>query len=214
MTDLIIFGGRSSDKFLKTHPCVIVIHHCHNHPIEASDVLRFRRPNPHVVDTFLEMYRKEHSPSSALSTHQYDIQMKHPEDWFEILADGSACPNLQWCYHLYRKTFLKEYGPASGEGMVESLSGAIEKYNAESGSVCAVVKKFQETDLIVALCSPLMKRVHRLLKSSGEINFLDSGGSMDRHNSRVFTILAPSVAGALPLGMIITSSESEDVLSE
>ncbi|XP_026286606.2 uncharacterized protein LOC113212209 [Frankliniella occidentalis] len=160
------------------------------------------------------MYRKDHSPSSALTTHQYDIQIKHPENWFEILADGAECPNLQWCYHLYRKTFLKEYGPASGEGMVQSLSAAVEKYNKESGSVCAAVKKYNEIDLVVVLCSPLMKRVHKLLKSSGEINFLDSGGSMDRHNSRIFTILAPSVAGALPLGMVITSSESEDALTE
>ncbi|KAK3916869.1 Hemoglobin subunit beta [Frankliniella fusca] len=205
---------RSSDKFLKTHPCVIELQHCHNHPTKACDVLRFRRPTQRVVEIFLDMYRKEHSPSSALSTHQYDIQIQHPENWFEILADGAECPNLQWCYYLYRKTFLKEYGPASGEGMLQSLTAAVKKYNEDAGSECAAVKKFEETDLLVVLCSPLMKRVHTLLKSSGEINFLDAGGSMDRDNSRIFTVLAPSVAGALPLGMIITSSESEDVLTE
>ncbi|KAJ1518955.1 hypothetical protein ONE63_011443 [Megalurothrips usitatus] len=205
---------RSADKLLKTFPCEIILHNCHNHPIHASDALRHRRPTSRITDIFLELYRKDHSPSSALSTHKYDLQVKHPKDWFEVLADGAECPNLQWCYHLYRKTFLKEYGPSSGQGMLKSLSEAIDKYNAEVGSVCAIVETCRGDDLIIAFCSPLMKRVHQHLKSSGEINFLDSGGSMDRHNSRIFTFLAPSVAGALPLGMIITSSESEDVLSE
>ena len=59
-----------------------------------------------------------------------------------------------------------------------------------------------------------MKRVHKYLRSSGEIIFVDAGGMMDRQNSRVFTLLAPSVAGALPVGLIISSSESQAVLTE
>jgi len=191
-----------------------MLHHCHNHPLQAADAMRHRRPNQETRAFFLDSYKKGHSPSSALSTRQYDLQIQNPDNWFEILADGALCPNLQWCYYLYRSEFEKNYGPASGPGMVESLTSAIEKYNEECGSACAVAKTFEESDLIVAICSPLMKRVHQHLKASGEINFMDAGGSMDRHNSRVFTLLAPSVAGALPLGLIITSSESEPVITE
>jgi len=37
---------------------------------------------------------------------------------------------------------------------------------------------------------------------------------MDRHNSRVFLLLSTSAAGALPLGIIITYSESEKNISQ
>lgn len=205
---------RSKDELLKTFPCEIIIQHCHNHPLHAADSLRFRRASKKVKDTFLELFKSNHSPSSALSTYKYDIQVKNPDNWFEILADGAHCPNLQWCYNIYRESFSKEYGAPTGEAMVKSLSAAVDKYNQECGSKCAMMETFEGTDLIVVLCSPLMKRVHQHLRSSGEMNFLDSGGCMDRHNSRVFTFLAPSVAGALPLGMIISSSESEKVLGE
>ncbi|KAK3933143.1 Aggrecan core protein [Frankliniella fusca] len=128
------------------------------------------------------------------------------------MADGAKCPNLQWCYHLYRKMFKKEYGEPTGLAMIDALRSLVAKYNEDCGSVCAKVETFG-SEVVVVLCSPLMKRVHEYLKASGEMLFLDSGGMMDRQNSRVFTFLAPSVAGALPMGMIITSSESEDVLT-
>jgi hypothetical protein len=43
--------------------------------------------------------------------------------------------------------------------------------------------------------------------------FVDSSGIMHVLNCRVFTFLTASVAGALPLGILIVSSESEEVLS-
>jgi hypothetical protein len=66
--------------------------------------------------------------------------------------------------------------------------------------------------LVLAICSPLMKRVFEL-RTSHEIMFMDSSGNMDRHNSRVFLLLAPSAAGALPLGIIVTFSETEKNIS-
>ncbi|XP_071512007.1 uncharacterized protein [Diadema antillarum] len=60
----------------------------------------------------------------------------------------------------------------------------------------------------VAICTPLMKRVHENIKNSGEMIFLDSSGNCDHHNSRIFVVLTHSSAGGLPLGMIIMTSES------
>ncbi|KAK3932908.1 Hydroxylamine reductase [Frankliniella fusca] len=204
---------RSKDKHLKTHPMEIIIQHCHNHALQAVDSLCHRRPKPEVEKKFHIMFSNNHSPSSALKTHLYDIRVQYPDNWFEIMADTSECPSQRWCYHQYYKQFQKAYGAPDGEAMLTSLSEAIEKYNKECGSTCAAMKRLGN-DLIVVLCSPLMKRVHEKLKSSEEMGFLDSGGCMDRQNTRIFTFLAPSVAGALPTGIIMTSSESEDVILE
>jgi hypothetical protein len=48
-------------------------------------------------------------------------------------------------------------------------------------------------DVIVAICTPLMKRIHRYIKHSAEIVFVDAGGSMDRLNMRVFLLMTFSV---------------------
>lgn len=190
------------------------IQHCHNHPLEAADSLRHRRPSDKVTEIFHNLFKSGHSPASALRTHQYDIQMEAGEEFYKVLGDGRECPNLQWCYFQYYKIFEQAYGAADGDAMLKSLSQAIEKYNSECGSVCAASKKFDDSDYLVVLCSPLMKRVHKYLKSSGEMAFIDSGGQMDRHNTRIFPILAPSVMGALPVGLILTSSESERIVTE
>lgn len=97
--------------------------------------------------------------------------------------------------------------------MMQSLKKFVAKYNEDCGSVCSKVMETEDGQyIIVVICSPLMKRVHKLLKASSEIAFMDTSGCMDRHLSKVFMIMTASVAGALPLGIIVTSSEAEAVL--
>ena len=67
--------------------------------------------------------------------------------------------------------------------------------------------------VIVALCTPLMKRVHSLIKNSGEMMFMDAGGCMDRLNYRVFLLLTHSPAGGLPIGVLITPNEQCQTIS-
>jgi len=67
--------------------------------------------------------------------------------------------------------------------------------------------------VIVTLCTPLMKRVHSLIKNSGEMMFMDAGGCMDRRNYRVFLVLTHSPAGGLPIGVLITPNEQCQTIS-
>ena len=66
---------------------------------------------------------------------------------------------------------------------------------------------------IIALCTPLMQRVHATWQFSQELVFVDSSGNMDRQECWVFLFLMHSPCGALPLGVVITSSESESTLT-
>ncbi|KAK3889775.1 hypothetical protein Pcinc_006336 [Petrolisthes cinctipes] len=67
-------------------------------------------------------------------------------------------------------------------------------------------------NLCIALCTKLMKRVHQNVRQSSEMVFVDASGGVDRHGCRVFLFMTHSAAGGLPLGLLITSSESEKVL--
>ena len=68
--------------------------------------------------------------------------------------------------------------------------------------------------MLVALCSPLMRRAHQFLPQSEELVFIDSSGGVDRSGCRIFLMLTNSPAGRVPLGALITTSESEKVISE
>lgn len=111
-------------------------------------------------------------------------------------------------YRLYAKIFKKQYGAASGDEMYVDLERKVHEFNEQQGQLCAKIEVTPEHQTIVAICTPLMKRVHENVKSSGEIIFVDSSGNCDRHNSRIFVVLTHSSAGGLPLGMLVTTSES------
>ena len=123
--------------------------------MKCADTLRHRRPTEEVLASFQSLFHSGHSPSSALHTHKYDLQVKHGERFFEILADGDYCPSLQWCYYKYYTIFNEAYGPPDGEAMFESLQKAVEEYNKACKDTCAAVQKFESRDVIVALCSLL-----------------------------------------------------------
>ncbi|GFV79409.1 SWIM-type domain-containing protein [Trichonephila clavipes] len=62
---------------------------------------------------------------------------------------------------------------------------------------------------VMALCTPLMHRVHKLIKHSGDLVFVDSYGEMDEPNScRVLMLVTYSSIGAIPLGCLVMTSES------
>jgi len=141
--------------------------------------------------------------------YKIDLQSKHGDEYFKIIADGSKCPTRKWCYDLYYKMFKQQYGAPSDEQMVVCLKKCILQYNEINKMECAMLEE-DSGSLILAICSPLMKRVLIELRTSHEIMFMDSSGNMDRHNSRVFLLFVPSVAGALPVGIIVTFSETEN----
>ena len=50
-----------------------------------------------------------------------------------------------------------------------------------------------------------------MLLHSEEMCFIDSTGNLDRDGCRVSLLLTHSVAGGVPLGIIVTTSESEEI---
>ncbi|KAJ8346648.1 hypothetical protein SKAU_G00280490 [Synaphobranchus kaupii] len=54
---------------------------------------------------------------------------------------------------------------------------------------------------------------HAKLRENGEMIFIDSSGNCVRHNHRIFLLLTHSSAGGLPLGGLITTSESQTTIT-
>jgi len=101
---------RSKDIYLKEYPCEIDIYFVHNHLLNNAEALRHRNPTEELETIFFEYYSNNHSPSSALEMYKIDLQSKHGDKYFKIIADGSKCPTRKWCYDLYYKIFNNNMG--------------------------------------------------------------------------------------------------------
>ena len=158
------------------HPCEITLKWNHNHPIFAADVLR-RQKVLSDVDLKLEsLFRNCHSPSTALECIKMEIEDNLlSEDQLEMkLADQSIRPDYFHCHYVFKKLIKKEYGD---QGNNKKLDEFIVKINDDFGEKCVASEDFQSSK-IIALCTPFMKRVHKYIKESGELMFVDSSGGI------------------------------------
>ena len=58
-----------------------------------------------------------------------------------------------------------------------------------------------EQSLILAICTPLMSRVHQHIYQSKELVFVDASSSFEDFNNALFVMSTSSAAGGLPLGI-------------
>jgi hypothetical protein len=138
-------------------PCTVDMNFSHNHSLKSADVLRFRRVCKEVEAKLLDLFRKGHSPASALESHKVDIQLEN-EEYKHLLADKKYWPDYGSCYRLYRKEISGAYGEGDREATHNFLEKKIDDYNREAGSRCIILEQVGK-EKIIAICTPLMKHV-------------------------------------------------------
>ena len=151
-----------------------------------------------------------------------------------VLADRSSNPIYSDVYYTYKKWRVKQHGEPNGEKMFEKLEEIIKDYNErhKSQGGKAHLQKFEktvdtkslswdakpgsnkDTPLVLAVCTPLMARAHVMLRQANELVYCDGTASLDRYNYPTFIMSTSSSGGGVPLGVVITSGESEDTLTE
>lgn len=192
-------------------PCEIYMRLAHNHPIEACDALRFRPVGNEVKESLKALYHQGHTPATALEVIKIDLMTNHPDNYEELLADRQVCPDYQACYYLYVQEFEHEYGPVNSRDH-KFLILKLEEYNKMCGDIPSAKWNITPEETIIVICTPLMRRVHRLTPEAGEIVFIDSSGTVDRDGHRIFLMLTHNESGGVPLGVMITTSESTATL--
>ena len=66
---------------------------------------------------------------------------------------------------------------------------------------------------MMACCDPVSSRVHEVLKESGSIVFCDATSNIDRQDSKFFQMLTVGPCGGLPLGFVLISRETVEMLT-
>ena len=123
--------------------------------------------------------------------------------WFAAYPKANF---IIWHFRLFKEAFKEEYGDLSPTDLTKQVLQSVERLNGEG--VIRIKAEQSNGQLVIAFVTPIMLRVHKKLKHSGELVFMDATGTLDRFNHRVFLLMTHSPAGGLPLGCIVTSSES------
>ena len=230
------------EPFLCTHPTVFKISFNHNHPIKSAHVLSFRPVSDETKQKIFEYFQKGHTASSAYHWHETKLFLDSNEDQMSIV-DRAANPNKSDFSRLYEEWRTSELGSDNGKPMFDQLQAEIDAYNAAMGSKggnvilqrfvgtvdvdhtsdsdseeCPKKKRLKsnerEVPMVVAICTPLMSRVHQFVQQSGEMVFCDSTSTLDRFNTSLFVLSMSNACGGLPLGVIITSDEQEETVTQ
>ena len=198
-------------RFSADWPAVATFRRPHNHST-TSDVVLKHRPLGSVSRQRLRcLFQKGHKPSSALRCLKTELKIKHGDDYDRIAGDTYNVPTLSIAHKLYRSEYQKETGSLVGEHTTSDLQSIVSQYCEESGGTakCGSIGD----NLFVALCSPLMSRVHELMAGSCELMMVDVvAGRRRKCHHWIYSLLTPSSAGMLPLGIIITDNRSDEVL--
>lgn len=97
--------------------------------------------------------------------------------------------------------------------ILQDIRQQIDKYNSEQREDSAAVDTTEDGQVVVAICTPFMKRVHTCIAESGDVLLINSFWSCDDKNLKIFVLLCHSVERGLPLGVIITSEETQSTIS-
>lgn len=84
---------------------------------------------------------------------------EHEDDYYLVAGDRASCPDISWVYHLYYNVFKAKCDSGSDVGMLKSFERFVANYNSEVGENCAMCKCFEDNNFVIAIMSPLVKRI-------------------------------------------------------
>ena len=136
---------------------------------------------------------------------RYHHQLKHSlESDMSLLADKRLNPSLKIVQHLRHKWITQEHGGVEDFSVV----AAIQKTGLER-PLDRIRCEATERGFVAVLVTEFMLRVHELLPSASEVMFCDTTSHVDRTNCSLTILVCASPAGGMPLGVIISSTQTK-----
>ena len=222
-------------KYRGTHKAHVKFIFHHNHPIESAHVLGFRPVAEATKVTYTQLFSSGHSASSAHHHYEEEVLKEQGQGSIADNAINPGVQWVHRFYREWRcnifgeengkelfdrlreevRLYNEQYSDVGGKAILQAYSETIsEERGSESDSDDMKPQKPKKTKkvkstqpFILALCTPLMSRVHEHVLQSAELIFCDSSSSLDRFNVSLFIISTSHPAGGLPLGVVITKKK-------
>ena len=195
-------------------PLELTIIYDHNHSIESANAVKFHDVAQETKDKFMELFNNAHSASSAYQEYKNRLLKEHGDIYVTVSADRSIMPDYKWVFNFHAAYMQKAFGKINSPEAYENAVKKVREYNEKQNDALCTIDQTEDGETIVAVCDFLSRRVHKVLPQAGDIVYVDATSNLDRQDSKLIKFMTCSPAGGLPLGFLITSSESEKVLKE
>ena len=199
----------SNAKFL----CTITLQYEHNHAVDCAQASMFQPVSEETKAKFTELFQAGHGASSAYHSYKTQFHSDHQEDYLRASASRSSMPDYRWVSYVYGEYVKARYSDINSPETFRLATEQVRKYNELHKSELAVIHQFPTGDYYVAVADTFHRRVHTNLKQSGDICVVDGTSNLDLSDSKYYRFITCSPAGGLPIGWIVCSNESEEMLT-
>ncbi|KAG0419677.1 hypothetical protein HPB47_003945 [Ixodes persulcatus] len=201
-------GSKQNDPYLRRDvplATVIRMNTQHSHSTQSADALRLLRGTRTTRQTFMGYFSDGMAVSEARRLHESKLCME--ENGPELLANGALNPlarTVQHWHTVWRSACF-------GGGPIDALSKLEEKaplYAAQGTSV-TVSRSDTSSCWAVLVVTPIMRRA-QALEAARDIVFIDSTSSCDTTKCTVTVVLVATMAGAVPLAVLLHNEQSTE----
>lgn len=144
--------------------CYVDVEWEHNHSVETLEASNFRDLSFECIEKVNKLYESGHTPSTTRQQYLKELRTTCIDEltYHEKKADRSVTPRKRDFNHLCRKFGEEKFG-GKGPLMFEKLEEKLQDYKKShpGATVNHQLYEGDETPLIIAIVSPLMKRVHK-----------------------------------------------------
>ena len=147
--------------------------------------MRYRPVSEECKEAFINLFKEDHTPSSALAHYKKYVSGTLPENDIVSMADRSIVPDFFWVFHFYSKYAEDNFGSVNGPKALNRTKDRINLYNEKHGMVLAKIEQLDDGEIVVAICDKFCRRVHEYVHQSGDIVLMDSTSNLDRHDTKL-----------------------------
>ena len=202
----IHFTAGKSRNVRSQNPCIITISGNHNHDINTAASLSNLKIADETKLMFKHYFEQGLTASQALQHHQTKLWVS---EGITAVANTRINPKPRSVYHMWQCWRSNAYGSYVGS----NVYAAIKNYALENPDL-HIELKLMGSAFVCAVVTPLMMRVHKLVPLAAEIVFVNSTTNLDQTNCTLTVFLCGSPIGALPLGVVISTSQDQDSYTE
>ncbi|KAK8753814.1 hypothetical protein OTU49_001737, partial [Cherax quadricarinatus] len=184
----------------------ISLSYVHNHSVMFKEVLQYKSVKKEIVEMFHKYFSEGHSPTSSHHFHEARLWLRVSAA--ELLTDETINPKIQTIQYMsdqwekcnsviVKKSKFNEKSEDFFNAVCEKVDELSHKINVQYFLV--------KVPLSVALVTPMMKRVHNIPEAS-LIVFVNTVNNCGQDKCSITYFVCASVAGVLPLGVVIVSN--------
>lgn len=149
-------------------PFILNLEWRHNHSVSSLQAWSYKDIPKNVLDDIKSMYKRGLTPSMAFREYMQDLRNKCSSDieYHLFKADRSKCPRRGDFYNIYTHFCVELYGAKNGEIMFSTLKEKLKEIQESLPGMVYKEVDYDETEnqpFILAIVTPLMKRVHKMV---------------------------------------------------